>query len=162
MVPRTLLALGALTVSVAAWRLSHRPPVVVLGATAHVARIQSALRDIDGAVRGRLDTVDLSQPHRLRIVVRAPAGRRLGGDAAYARDRVDEILMEAHARLAWSRLTAFRTLYARDTVFVALRRDFLSPIGLPSSGRQIRSQVFRSPWQLGWSGHWRSSDVSVR
>lgn len=162
MTARALLALGALAVTMAAWRATQRPRVVVLGANANMARIQSALREIDGAVRGRLDTVDLSQPHRLRVVVRAPAGRRLRGDAEYARDRVDDIIVEAHARLAWSRLSQFRTLYARDTVVVTLHRDYLWPIGLPGMGREERSHVFRSPWQLGWSGHWRASDVSVR
>lgn len=72
---RALLALAVVAVTVAAWRTARRHMVVVFGANAGVARIQSARRAIDGAVRGRLDTVDLSQPYQSRLAVRAPAGR---------------------------------------------------------------------------------------
>ena len=159
---RALLAFAAVAGTVAAWRVTQRPMVVVLGATADLAHIQSALREIDGAVRGRLDTVDLSQPYQLRVVVRAPAGQRLRDEAQYARARVDEIVMEAHARLAWSRLSAFRPRSARDSVVVTLHRALRWPIGLPGMGQEMRSRVFRSPRELGWSDHWQGSDVSVR
>jgi hypothetical protein len=146
---RTLIGALALMIGISLWR-EHRPrPLVVLGAAGRDSAIREAMQQIEGVVSGRVDTVDLTQPHALRIAVYLPTGARKNPDEDPIRGHVDDVLMEAHAHLVWSRLAPFRLYTAFDTVTVMLQREYRSPFGLWGWQRHTRGQRYAGPWQRG-------------
>lgn len=150
---RTLVGLCGVGVLGCWWLSNHRTGPVVLPAD-HVdaTAIRAAMREIDGAVRGHVDTIDLRRPRVLRVVVQAPAGRRLRDDAAFAQARVDHVVMQAHAELTWRRLEAVLSPARYDTVHVTQHRPLRWDNGLPGLGRETHNERYGSLWQRGWSG----------
>ncbi len=148
---RTMIAAVALVLCASWWR-AHRPqPLVVLGAAGREKAIRDAMQQIEGAVTGRVDTVDLTHPHRLRIAVHLPASAHSDDEDDPIRRHVDEVLMEAHAHLVWSRLAPFRLYTAFDTVTASLKREYRSPLGLGNWRSWTNSYRYAGPVQRGWS-----------
>jgi hypothetical protein len=148
---RTLIAAVALVLCTSWWRADRPQSLVVLGAAGREKAIRDAMQQIEGAVSGRIDTVNLTHPHRLHIAVRLPTSARGDDEEDPIRRHVDEVLIEAHAHLVWSRLAPFRLHTAFDTVTASLKREYRSPLGLGNWHSWTSGYRYVGPWQRGWS-----------
>lgn len=148
---RTLIAAVAVVLCASWWPAHRRQSLVVLGAAGRDKAIRDAMQQLEGAVGGHVDTVDLTHPHRLHIAVQLLASARSDDENDPVRRHVDEVLMEAHAHLVWSRLAPFRLYSAFDTVTVSRRREYRSPLGLGGWHSWVSGYRYVGPWQRGWT-----------